>query len=184
MNYKKTYTPQKGFTPLCEIGKCSLKDLEFGILELSDGESYTFPTRDREVAFVLLSGKANFTANGTDYGMVGVRRSVFESPKAECFYAPRDCTVLINSPWNVKIAVCSTPVMEESVPQVIRQNDVRVVRLGVKPWERDTSFIVDSSTNAKKLTIGEAYITPATGRLFRPHKHDVDTCLRRGAEEI
>lgn len=89
------------------------------------------------------------------YGSVGSRRNVFESPKAECFYAPRDCKVQIHSPWNVKIAVCATPVAEKTEPQVIHQDAVRVVRLGEKPWERDTSFIVDGSTNAKKLTIGE-----------------------------
>lgn len=44
MNYKKTYVPKKGYTPLCEIGKCSLKELEFGIIELSDGETLDFDT--------------------------------------------------------------------------------------------------------------------------------------------
>ena len=34
-NYKKTYTPKNGFTPICTIGECSLKQLEFGILELA-----------------------------------------------------------------------------------------------------------------------------------------------------
>ncbi|MDY3242761.1 MAG: 5-deoxy-glucuronate isomerase [Candidatus Limiplasma sp.] len=185
MNYKKTYTPKNGYTPLCEIGKCSLKDLEFGILELSDGQSYTYETKDREVAFIILGGKANFTANGKDYGMVGARRNVFENPKAECFYAPRNCSVKIDSPWNIKIAVCSTPIDVDSEPQAIHQADVRVVRLGVKPWERDTSFIMDGSTNAKKLTIGEAYITPGNWAGFPPHKHDVDNMPSEGVlEEI
>lgn len=183
MNYKKTYTPKNGYTPLCEIGKCSLKDLEFGILELSDGQSYTYETKDREVAFIILGGKANFTANGKDYGMVGARRNVFENPKAECFYAPRNCSVKIDSPWNIKIAVCSTPIDVDSEPQAIHQADVRVVRLGVKPWERDTSFIVDGSTNAKKLTIGEAYITPGNWAGFPPHKHDVDNMPSEGVLE-
>ena len=97
MNYKKTYVPKKGYTPLCEIGKCSLKELEFGIIELSDGETLDFDTRDRETAFIILSGKADFQANGVGYGSVGSRRNVFESPKAECFYAPRDCKEQINS---------------------------------------------------------------------------------------
>ena len=61
MNYKKTYVPKKGYTPLCEIGKCSLKELEFGIIELSDGETLDFDTRDRETAFIILSGKADFS---------------------------------------------------------------------------------------------------------------------------
>ena len=110
---------------------------------------------------------------------------MFESPKAECFYAPRDCKVQIHSPWNVKIAVCATPVAEKTEPQVIHQDAVRVVRLGEKPWERDTSFIVDGSTNAKKLTIGEAYITPGNWAGFPPHKHDVDNMPSEGIlEEI
>ena len=169
MNFKKTYTPKNGYTPLCKIGECSLKDLEFGIIELTNGQSLDFDTQDREVAFIVLGGKANFTANGEDYGMVGSRTNVFASPKAEAFYAPRNCKVKIDSPWNVKIAVCGTPVTVDSKPQVIHQNDVRVLRLGVKPWERDTSFIVDSTTNATKLTIGEAYITPGNWAGFPPH---------------
>lgn len=60
-----------------------------------------------------------------------------------------------------------------------------MVRLGEKPWERDTSFIVDGSTNAKKLTIGEAYITPGNWAGFPPHKHDVDNMPSEGIlEEI
>ena len=150
MNLKKTYVPRNGYTPICKIGECSLKDLEFGIIELSDGQQLTFETKDREVAFIILGGKAAFTANGKAFGTLGVRRNVFENPKAEAFYAPRNCTVVIDSPWNVKIAVCGTPCDQDSEPQAIRQADVRVSRLGVKPWERDTSFIVDGSTNAKK----------------------------------
>ena len=185
INYKKTYVPAKGYTPICEIGKCSLKDLEFGILELGTNESIDFETKDREVAFILLNGKANFTANGEDYGSVGVRTNVFASPKAEAFYAPRNTAVKIFSPWNVKIAVCGTPVTKDSQPQVIRQNDVKVMRLGVKPWERDTSFIIDAATNATKLTIGEAYITPGNWAGFPPHKHDVDNMPSEGVlEEI
>ena len=51
MNYKKTYVPHNGYTPLCTIGECSLKNLEFGIIELTNGQDLTFETGDREVAF-------------------------------------------------------------------------------------------------------------------------------------
>ena len=128
-NYKKTYVPQNGYTPLCKIGECSLKQLEFGILELTDGQSYTYETGDNEVAFIILGGKAGFKANGQDFGLLGVRRNAFENPKAEAFYAPRHATVEIFSPWNVKIAVCGTPVDEDTEPQAIRQADVRVLSL-------------------------------------------------------
>ncbi len=185
MNYKKTYTPREGYTPLCEIGKCSLKNLEFGIIELGYQGAYTFDTKDREVAFVLLGGSACFSANGKDYGKLGVRTNVFANPKAECFYAGRNTKVEIKSEFKVKIAVCMTPIDQDTEPQAIKQADVRIARLGVKPWERDTSFIVDGTTHAKKLTIGEAYVTPGNWAGFPPHKHDVDNmpaeCV---AEEI
>jgi 5-deoxy-glucuronate isomerase len=185
MNFKKTYVPKNGYTPICRIGECSLKDLEFGIIELTNGQKLPFDTGDREVAFILLGGRAQFIADGKDYGTLGVRANVFASPKAEAFYAPRNCHVEIVSPWNVKIAVCGTPIAVDSEPQAIRQADVRVMRLGVKPWERDTSFIVDGTTNAKKLTIGEAYITPGNWAGFPPHKHDVDNMPSEGIlEEI
>ncbi len=184
MNYKKTYTPAQGYTELSTIGKSSLNMLEFGILALGPGQSHVFETKDREVAFIVLSGKATFAAGGQSFGSVGVRRSVFEG-KAEAFYAPRNTSVTIQSPWNVKIAVCKTPALADGEAQVIRQSDVRMVNLGQKPWERETSFIIDGATNAKRLTIGEAYITPGNWAGFPPHKHDEDKMPAEGVlEEI
>ena len=57
MNFKKTYTPKKGYTPICKIGECSLKKLEFGIIELDKGEKLIFNTEDKEVAFILKTEK-------------------------------------------------------------------------------------------------------------------------------
>lgn len=185
MNYKKTYSSGQGYTPLCEAGKCSLTQLEFGILELAPAQSLVFETQGREAAFILLGGKAAFSANGQDFGTLGVRRTVFESPKAEAFYAPRNASVSITAVWHVKIAVCLTPAFADSQPQAIRQDAVRVAKLGVKPWERETSFIIDGATNAKRLTIGEAYITPGNWAGFPPHKHDRDAMPAEGIlEEI
>ncbi len=183
MNYKKTYTPAKGFTPLCVAGECSLAQLSFGMIELDAGETHTFDTEGREAAFILLGGKAKFEARGMDFGTLGVRRTVFESPKAEAFYAPRGTQVHITAVWHVKIAVCMTPADQDGEPQAIRQDAVRVMRLGVKPWERDTSFIIDGTTNARRLTIGEAYITPGNWAGFPPHKHDTDLMPAEGVLE-
>lgn len=185
MNYKKTYQSANGYTPLSVAGQGSLKLLEFGILELNPGQTHLFKTGKNEVAFILLGGKADFSIGASDYGVVGSRRSVFESQKAECFLAPRDSGVKITSVWKTKIAVCAAKADSKGEPQVIRQDQVRVMRLGVKPWERDTSFIVDGSTNATKLTIGEAFVTPGNWAGFPPHKHDSDRMPAEGVlEEI
>ena len=47
MNFKKAYKPTIGYTPICKIGQCSLKKLEFGIIELNKGDTYTYKTEDR-----------------------------------------------------------------------------------------------------------------------------------------
>lgn len=184
MNFKKTYVPRHGYTPLCTIGECSLKDLQFGIIELSDGMELTFDTQEMETAFILLGGKADFITDDATFLGAGTRRSVFEG-KATAVYMPRHRKVLIRSPWNVKIAVCQTPIDEDTQPQLITPDKVRMVTLGKKPWERDTTFIIDGATNARRLTIGEAYVTPGNWAGFPPHKHDVDHMPQEGVlEEI
>ena len=64
MNFKKTYKPTKGYTPICKIGECSLKKLEFGIIELDKNEKLDFYTEDKETAFIMLEGHVNVYVNG------------------------------------------------------------------------------------------------------------------------
>ena len=106
MNYKKTYVPAKGYTPICKIGECSLKKLEFGIIELDAGEKLPFDTEDREVAFIMLEGHCNVSFDGERYENVGNRANVFENRKAESFYMPREQHLEIEAIDHIKIAVC------------------------------------------------------------------------------
>ncbi|MBP3396699.1 MAG: 5-deoxy-glucuronate isomerase, partial [Clostridia bacterium] len=158
-NYKKTYVPQKGYTPVCKIGECSLKKLEFGIIELDAGESLGFETCDKEFAFIMLEGHCNVTVGEERYENVGNRMSVFENRRAESFYMPRETTLTIEAIDHIKIAVCGTPVAEKTAPQVLREDHVVLKLLGEVPYQRETSFIIDGNSNAKVLTIGEAYCT-------------------------
>lgn len=185
MNYKKTYLPQKGYTPMCKIGECSLKRLEFGIIALGAGESLRYSTEDKETAFILLEGHCDVTFGNEKWENVGNRSSVFENKRAESFFMPRDMSLDITARDNLKIAVCATPVAEKGEPQLLRGERVPVKLLGRVPFQRETSFLIDGTTNAKVLTIGEAYPTEGNWAGFPPHKHDEDNmpteCV---AEEI
>lgn len=185
MNFKKSYKSTKGYTPICKIGECSLKKLEFGIIELDGGESLDFYTVDKETAFIMLKGHCNVTFDGTKWENIGNRQSVFENRKAESFYMPIEQKLTIEAIDNIKIAVCATPIAEKTEPQVLREDRVVLKSLGRVPFERETSFLIDGTTNAKVLTIGEAYCTEGNWAGFPPHKHDEDNmpteCI---AEEI
>ncbi len=184
MNYKKSYKQAIGYTPICRKGECSLNALEFGIIELKAGDSMEYFSEINETAFIILGGKCDVEFDGTVWKNVGGRRTVFEG-KAHSFYIPRNKKVNISTPWSVKIAVCSTAVDEDTEPQLLTPDNVNSLMLGVKPWERDTHFIIDGRSNAKYLTIGEAFITPGNWAGFPPHKHDVENMPAEGVlEEI
>lgn len=184
MNYKKTYVPTSGYTQLCKIGSCSLSMLEFGIVELGKGEQVTIDTGENEMAFIILSGKCDVAFDTVCWTDVGGRRSVFEG-KAHSFYMPRHKKVTISTPWSVKIVACGTPIDEDTQPQCLGPDHVTSSLLGKKPWERDTHFIIDGRSNARRLTIGEAFVTPGNWAGFPPHKHDVDRMPSEGIlEEI
>ena len=185
MNFKKTYKPAVGYTPICKIGECSLKKLEFGIIELDAGMSIDFNTNDKETAFIMLSGHCNVSFDETKWENIGNRMNVFENRKAESFYMPINKELTITAIDHIKIAVCATPIKEKTEPQLLREDHVVLKLLGEIPYQRETSFIIDGNTNAKVLTIGEAYVTEGNWAGFPPHKHDEDNmpieCI---AEEI
>lgn len=185
MNYKKSYISSKGYTPLCKIGECSLEKLEFGIIELCEGEALDFYTEDKETAFIMLEGHCNVCFDGVRWENVGNRQTVFENRRAESFYMPIEQKLTVEAIDNVKIAVCATPVKEKTEPQLLREDHVVLKLLGRVPFERETSFIIDGNSNAKVLTIGESYCTEGNWAGFPPHKHDEDDMPRECvAEEI
>ena len=57
MNFKKKYEKATGYTPICKIGECTLKKLEFGIIELEAGQTLTFHTADKETAFIIAKAR-------------------------------------------------------------------------------------------------------------------------------
>ncbi len=174
MNFKKAYKSANGYTPVCKIGECSLKKLEFGIIELDAKQSLDFNTEDKETAFIILEGHCNVSFDGTVWENVGNRSSVFENIRAESFYMPKEFSLKITALDHLKIAVCATPVGEKTEPQLLKEDRVITKLLGEVPFQRETSFIIDGTTNAKVLTIGECYCTEGNWAGFPPHKHDVN----------
>lgn len=71
MNYKKSYIPGSGYTKISTAENSMLKMLEFGIIELEEGQSIPFDTADKETAFIMLEGHCDV---GFDGGEMGTRR--------------------------------------------------------------------------------------------------------------
>ena len=173
MEYKKSYTPQKGLTRISTIGESSLKMLEFAIIELGKDQEIVFDTGESETAFVILGGTCDIRFGDTEWTHVGQRRTVFEG-KAAAAYIPRHTSVHVSTPWSVKIAVIQSPIGEDTAPWLVKPEDVKTVVLGKPTWKRDTHFIIDDRVPSKRLYVGEAFVHPGNWAGFPPHKHDMD----------
>ncbi|MDY3868023.1 MAG: 5-deoxy-glucuronate isomerase [Pyramidobacter sp.] len=171
-SFKKTYKASTGYTPLCVTGECAFKKLEFGIIELAPNESLTFDTGEREVAFIVLSGRANFDMGDKTFDEVGLRKSVFGG-KAHAVYCPRRKMVKISAVWAVKIAVCMTPIDCDTEAHHVTPDEVSTELWGQPTWERETHFIIGRDIGSKELFVGEAFVTPGNWAGFPPHKHDI-----------
>lgn len=182
MNYKKSYIPGHGYTPLCIHGQSSLKIMDFGIIELDKDESFVFETAEREAGFVILSGEARFEFDNICWAPVGGRRSVFEG-KAHSVYMPRRKSLKITGLIHCMIAVASCPADADTEAQWLTPEHTRSVVLGIKSCERYNDFLIDERSNALHLTIGEAWITPGNWAGYPPHKHDVDNMPDEGIYE-
>ena len=53
--------------------------LEFGIIELEDGESVDYYTEDKETAFIILEGYCNVKFDNQVWKNIGNRNTVFEN---------------------------------------------------------------------------------------------------------
>ncbi len=85
MNFKKTYKPKNGYTPISKIGECSLKILEFGMIELDGGDLLEYYTDDKETAFIMLEGHCDVEANGEKWENIGNRSTVLKTEKPRAF---------------------------------------------------------------------------------------------------
>ena len=68
MEYKKTYVPQKGYTCLSKIGESSLQLIEFGIVELWEGDWLPDKGATLKVSLIF----TNWNTEGDVEGSLGI----------------------------------------------------------------------------------------------------------------
>ena len=81
----------------------------FGLYRLAAGDTVSEATGDREVILVLVEGKAEISAGGTDFGEMGARMSVFEKTPPHCLYVPNDSGWRAVATTNCTLAICTAP---------------------------------------------------------------------------
>jgi 5-deoxy-glucuronate isomerase len=147
----------------------------FALHRLAPGETATGTTDAREVILVLVEGKAQVTAAGQDWGLMGDRLDVFDRRPPHALYLPpgQDWTATATTPCT--LAVCSAPARGDHPPARIGPEGIAMVTRGKGTNTRYIHPIaMEERDVADQLLVTEVYTPAGHWSSYPPHRHDED----------
>ncbi len=147
----------------------------FAVHRLSDGQLVSELTGDREVILVLVEGKAQVSAGGTDLGKLGERMDVFERTPPACVYVPNGSDWSVAATTDCTLAVCSAPGHGKHDVQVIGPTGITLEERGTGTNQRFISNIaMEGRDVADSLLVTEVFTPTGHWSSYPPHRHDED----------
>jgi 5-deoxy-glucuronate isomerase len=163
---------------------CSL--LDFQLLSLQPGETWSGSSGDREILAVILGGTADFTVGGEKFAAVGGRANVFDG-KPHSVYIPIDSDISITACSAVEIALPSAPSDLAVGPYVIEPPQVASGRWGGANFGRNyhqiLTEIAQPALPARRLIVGETFTPSGNWSTYPPHRHSSDNLPAEAAHE-
>ena len=154
---------------------CSV--LDFTLLRLEAGGTYTGSSGDREILAVLLGGRATFEVGGHRFENVGGRANVFAG-KPHSVYIPAGADFTVTAITALEVALPSAPSDLVVDPYVIAPEQVAKGAWGAANFRRDFHQILTEASQpelpARRLIVGETYTPSGNWSTFPPHRHEVD----------
>jgi 5-deoxy-glucuronate isomerase len=157
------------------VNPCRL--LDFTLLRLEAGGTWSGESGDRELLAVILGGTATFTVNGRVFDGVGQRADVF-SGKPHSVYIPCGATISVQALTAVEIALPSAPSDLATEPYVIGPDQVEAGRWGAynfgRTYHRILTEIAQPDLPACRLIVGETFTPSGNWSTYPPHRHKYD----------
>ncbi len=183
MKYHALLSANQGLNHL-PTNPCKL--LDFSLLKLASGESYSAKTPGREILAVILGGKATFQVNDKRFEKVGGRPNVF-SGKPHAVYIPAGAEFVINAESSIEIALPSAPSDLQTEPYLIAPAQVANGAWGAANFKRYfhqiLTQVAQSDLPARRLIVGETFTPSGNWSTYPPHKHQVDDLPREAYHE-
>ena len=176
MDYRyHTYIPAETGLNTLPVNPCRL--LDFRLLKLEAGGTWSGESGDREILAVILGGTATFTVNGQVFENLGTRADVF-SGKPYSVYIPFGATISVQALPPVEIALPSAPSDLATEPYVIGPDAVESGRWGAhnfsRTYHRILTEIAQPNLPARRLIVGETYTPSGNWSTYPPHRHTYD----------
>ena len=145
--------------------------ISFQARRLDEGRSWTFETRERELAFVNLSGRYRVRSNRGEWEGIGSRRDVF-SGAAHVLYLPRRTDFTVTAEIPGEFAVSYVPTDEDHDPWLIEPGSVRISIRGGDNATRQINDLLPPDSPVHRLVLVEVYTPGGNWSSYPPHKHD------------
>ncbi len=124
---------------------------------------------------VLVEGKAQVTAAGQDWGVLGDRMDVFEKTAPHCLYVPGGQDWAAVATTDCTLAVCSAPAQGDYPAARLGPEGISMVTRGKGTNTRYIHPIaMEDRDVAGSLLVTEVYTPAGHWSSYPPHRHDED----------
>ncbi len=166
--YFETVSREPGCNTLsantCEI-------IDFNLVVLRAGESYSFNTESREYGLVVLKGTVDYQINGQKFEQVGKRSSVF-TQLPTCAYAGCGSEVKIDAREDAEVALASAISSTPIEPYLITQDQCGLGHWGEGNTLRHFRGMLGRDTPSERLWLTEVIVRDGRWATYPPHKHE------------
>lgn len=152
-----------------------LEYVEFKVVDLAPGATYSETLEKKECCIVVLTGKINVTDHELTFENIGTRESIFEQIPTDSVYVSNDRSFEIVAASKAKVALCYSISKNQLPTKLIKAADNGVENRGEKSNKRLVHNILpDSDPSANSLLVVEVFTKSGNWSSYPPHKHDQD----------
>ena len=147
----------------------------FALYRLLAGETVSQATGTREGILVMIEGKADITAAGQNWGVLGERMDVFEKLAPHCLYVPSSQDWQAKATTDCTIAVCSAPAQGGHAARRIGPNGITLTERGKGTNTRYINNIaMEAEDYCDSLLVTEVFTPAGHWSSYPSHRHDQD----------
>lgn len=146
----------------------------FEVRRLAPGGRVEFVQPGRELCVLILTGRADVHAGGSEFRSLGGRESVFDDMAPGAVFVPAGLPCSVAALDECEIAICSAPGSGEGEVRSIPSERMSVEVRGKGTNQRRVRNILPETEPAESLLITEVITPGGHWSSYPPHRHDED----------
>lgn len=154
---------------------------EFGVLCLSDSNTFEGTTGDCEAMLHSIEGACDISTLEASYRALGGRDTPFAGRPTAVYLPPNTLYKVVAHGGPVEVAITRAAAEPQGKPVVIRPEDVSPKQVGRDNWQRTVTMIAAPDFPSQRLILGETLNPPGNWSGVPAHKHDT---FRTGEESV